>query len=42
MVATNSFSQNTDDKTIFQFIVKNLEGQDYDFGVLKGKKNNDS
>lgn len=39
MVATNySFSQNTTDNTIFQFIVKNLEGQDYDFNTLKGKK----
>ena len=39
MVATNySFSQNTIDNTIFQFIVKNLEGQDYDFNTLKGKK----
>jgi glutathione peroxidase len=39
MIATNSsFSQNSFDKTIFQFIVKNLEGQDYDFSILKGKK----
>ena len=39
MAAINtSFSQSTVDKTIFQFIVKNLEGEEYDFSVLKGKK----
>jgi glutathione peroxidase len=39
MIASNSlFSQDMIDKTIFQFTVKNLEGIDYDFSILKGKK----
>ena len=39
MIASNSiFSQEIVDKTIFQFTVKNLEGHDYDFSTLKGKK----
>ncbi len=39
MIASNSsFSQDMVDKTIFQFTVKNLEGLDYDFSILKGKK----
>ncbi|MDG1653462.1 MAG: glutathione peroxidase [Flavobacteriaceae bacterium] len=31
-------SQNTNDDTIFQFTVKNIEGEDFDFSSLKGKK----
>lgn len=39
MIATETtFSQNVADNTIFQFRVKNLEGQDFDFSTLKGKK----
>ncbi|MDA9015056.1 glutathione peroxidase [Flavobacteriaceae bacterium] len=39
MIATETaFSQNEADNTIFQFRVKNLEGQDFDFSTLKGKK----
>ncbi len=39
MIATETtFSQNEADSTIFQFRVKNLEGQDFDFSTLKGKK----
>ena len=30
--------QNTNDDTIFQFTVKNIEGEDFDFSSLKGKK----
>ena len=28
-------SQNTNDDTIFQFTVKNIEGEDFDFSSLK-------
>ena len=39
MLATQvSLSQDKNDETIFQFTVKNLEGQDFDFNTLKGKK----
>ena len=38
IVSNSSFSQDMLDKTIFQFTVKNLEGIDYDFSTLKGKK----
>ena len=33
-----AFSQEKSDNTIFQFTVKNIEGVDFDFSSLKGKK----
>lgn len=39
MIATQaSLSQDNSDETIYQFTVKNLEGNDFDFNSLKGKK----
>jgi glutathione peroxidase len=39
MITTQSaFSQDQKDDTIFQFIVKNIEGEDFDLNSLKGKK----
>jgi len=31
-----------EDETIYQFKVNSLEGSEFDFSALKGKKNNDS
>ena len=38
MTSPSAFSQEKGDKTIFQFTVKNIEGVDFDFSSLKGKK----
>ena len=39
MIASQSaFAQENNDQTIFQFKVKNIEGEDFDFSSLKGKK----
>ena len=38
MTSPAAFSQEKSDKTIFQFTVKNIEGVDFDFSSLKGKK----
>jgi len=39
MIATLSVkSQNEQDTSIYQFIVENLEGEEFDFNDLKGKK----
>ena len=38
MTTQTAFSQENQDQTIFQFIVKNIEGEDFDLSSLKGKK----
>jgi glutathione peroxidase len=38
MTSPTTFSQYKSDNTIFQFTVKNIEGVDFDFSSLKGKK----
>lgn len=38
MTSPTAFSQDKSDNTIFQFTVKNIEGVDFDFSSLKGKK----
>ena len=39
MIASQSaFAQENNDQTIFQFKVKNIEGEDFDFSSLRGKK----
>ena len=39
MIASQSaFAQENNDQTIFQFKFKNIEGEDFDFSSLKGKK----
>jgi len=38
MTSKAAVSQEKGDDTIFQFTVKNIEGDDFDFSALKGKK----